>query len=215
MKTFKSLKEKHRIEREHYKQDFSIRIHRALSWLNKAEQEQDTDSKFIFLWISLNSAYSIHIHEYKNTGDESLRSNFFNLLLKYGNDQIHQLIWERFSDEVRGILNNEFILNFFWENELNDDDWKGKLEKEKKEVHKALIDKNDTSYILSILFKRLYVLRNQMFHGGATWNGQLNRKQVNDGAHLMQHLVPLFIEIMMQNPSEDWGELAYPPRTDD
>lgn len=28
--------------------------------------------------------------------------------------------------------------------------------------------------ILSILFDRLYVLRNQLVHGGATWNSDVN-----------------------------------------
>jgi hypothetical protein len=78
-------------------------------------------------------------------------------------------------------------------------------------VHRAISDEKDTHYILGILFKRLYVLRNQIIHGGSTWKGKINRDQVNDGARLMQHIVPLFIDIMMKNPSEDWGPLTYSP----
>ena len=33
-------------------------MHRALSWLEKAEQSDDLDSRFIFLWISFNAAYA-------------------------------------------------------------------------------------------------------------------------------------------------------------
>ena len=46
-------------------------------------------------------------------------------------------------------------------------------------------------------------------HGGATWNSAVNRKQVNDCNSLMKVLVPLFAEIMLNNPDEDWGALYH------
>jgi len=212
MKNFNQLKKMHRGLRDTYEESFSIRIHRSLSWLNRAEQEdKDIDAKFIFIWISLNSAYSIHLDAYKNHGDEELRSEFFLTLLKNGQDKIHEIIYERFSQEVRSILDNEYILNAFW---ADKDNWEVKLKNEKREVQEALRDRKQTIYILTILFKRLYVLRNQIFHGGATWQGKLNRQQVKDGASLLSYLMPVLLEIMMLNPDENWGEIAYPP-TDD
>ena len=68
--------------------------------------------------------------------------------------------------------------------------------------------------ILTILFKRFYVLRNQVMHGGATWNSAVNRKQVNDCNSLMKVLVPLFAKIMLNNPDEDWGALPFPVQTE-
>jgi hypothetical protein len=64
--------------------------------------------------------------------------------------------------------------------------------------------------ILSTLFDRLYVLRNQLVHGGATWNSSVNRAQVGDGARIMAFLVPLFIDLMMDNPEFAWGAPYYP-----
>jgi len=210
---FKELKKMHRELRSTYEESFSIRIHRSLSWLNRAEQEdEDSDSKFIFIWISLNGAYSIQLDAYNNFGDEQLRSNFFSTLIKHGQNKIHEIIYKRFSEEIRSILDNEFILTSYWDGM---DDWKTKLKNEKKEVQNALRDRNQTDYILLILFKRLYVLRNQIFHGGATWQGKLNRQQVKDGANLLSYLVPVMLEIMMENPKDDWGILAYPPTVDD
>ena len=215
MLQYDELKKLHRELRDSHQEAFRIRIHRALSWLKKSELENDYDAKFIFLWISLNCAYSMDKHAYKNFGDETLRSHYFQTLLKYGNDDIYEIIWKRFSTEIRGILNNEFILNLFWvEIQTNSDHWKKKLSKEKIQVQIALQDKSDTSYILTILFKRLYVLRNQLFHGGATWQGKLNRQQVNNGTELLRILVPLFIKIMMLNPAENWGSISYPPISD-
>ena len=212
MKNFNQLKKMHRELRDAYEESFSIRIHRSLSWLNRAEQEdKDIDAKFIFIWISLNSAYSIHLDAYKNHGDEELRSEFFLTLLKNGQDEIHEIIYERFSQEVRSILDNEFILTSFW---ADKDNWEVKLKNEKREVQEALRDRKQTIYILTILFRRLYVLRNQIFHGGATWQGKLNRQQVKDGASLLGYLLPVLLIIMMENPNDNWGEIAYPP-TDD
>ena len=212
MYKFKDLKQKHRALRASYEDSFSIRIHRSLSWLNRSEKEtDDVDAKFIFLWISLNSAYSIHMDALKNQGDEELRSDFFQTLLKNGQNEIHEIIYERFSHEVRSILSNEFILTSFWEGK---DDWEVKLKNEKREVQDALRDRNETIYILTILFKRLYVLRNQIFHGGSTWQGKLNRQQVKDGANLLSYFLPAILSIMMENSNDNWGVLAYPPTND-
>jgi hypothetical protein len=217
MSTFKELKGVHRKLRGNVSESFGIRIHRALSWLDKSEQEKDLDSKFVFLWISLNSAYAVpldyakkvHTQNYLPSSDEAFRSDFFRKMLKHNNKEIHQVIWETFSGPIRGILNNKFILKSYWQ--YKEEDWDKKLHKEKMKVHRAISDEKDTHYILGILFKRLYVLRNQIIHGGSTWKGKINRDQVNDGARLMQHIVPLFIDIMMKNPSEDWGPLTYSP----
>ena len=216
MKSFSELKRIHRALRDSFDENFSIRMHRSLSWLNKSEMETDPDAKFIFLWIAFNAAYSSSTKSFSISCDEELRTDFFKLLLIKGNIEIHKIIWERYSSEIRSILNNEFILRVFWENQIDSNsDWKSKLTHEKKEVERALIDKKDTIYILLILFKRLYVLRNQMFHGGATWQGKLNRRQVNDGAKILSHLVPIFLDVMMSNPNEDWGPLTYPPMNED
>ena len=47
--------------KEQFNEDFRLRIHRSLSWLQQAEQAQqaqDFDSQFIFLWIAFNAAYA-------------------------------------------------------------------------------------------------------------------------------------------------------------
>jgi hypothetical protein len=70
---------------------------------------------------------------------------------------------------------------------------------------------NQTGVVLSIVFDRLYVLRNQLVHGGATWNSQVNRAQISDGANILGRLVPLIIELMIEHPELDFGEILYPP----
>ena len=67
-----------------------------------------------------------------------------------------------------------------------------------------------TDAVLSIVFDRLYVLRNQLVHGGATWNSGVNREQVRDGARILMALIPAIIERMLDHPELDLGEIAYP-----
>ena len=58
---YNTLKNRQRQERVNYPDNLGLRVHRALSWLNRAEQEADPDSRFIFLWIAFNAAYATDI----------------------------------------------------------------------------------------------------------------------------------------------------------
>lgn len=64
--------------------------------------------------------------------------------------------------------------------------------------------------LLELVFQRIYTLRNQLEHGGATWNSQINRAQVKECAHLMGELVPVVIDVMLSRPEAVWGEACYP-----
>ena len=64
------------------------------------------------------------------------------------------------------------------------------------------------------VFLRLYTLRNQVFHGGATYGTGRGRKQIKHGSFIMANLVPVILDIMeadiYENPSSEvWGEVAY------
>ena len=60
---------------------------------------------------------------------------------------------------------------------------------------------------LGVLFNRLYILCNQLIHGGATWNGSVNREQMRDCTNLLGKLVPVIIESMMDRAETLWGRL--------
>lgn len=47
-------------------------------------------------------------------------------------------------------------------------------------------------------------------HGGATWNSKVNRDQIRDGAHLMGTLLPILLEVLIENPDLEVGETLYP-----
>src|SRR5690606_23004038 len=58
--SFQELKQRHRQERDAQHSNLRLRVHRALSWLDRAEQAEDLDGRFIFLWIAFNGKRSIN-----------------------------------------------------------------------------------------------------------------------------------------------------------
>ena len=73
-----------------------------------------------------------------------------------------------------------------------------------------LLAQGHTPELLALVFQRIYTLRNQLMHGGATWHGKTNRAQVQDCATLMAHIVPVVVDIMLLHPDAVWGEACYP-----
>ena len=56
---FERLKAKHKQVAEQHTEPSRVRLHRAISWLGRAEKEpEDWDAQFIFLWIAFNAAYA-------------------------------------------------------------------------------------------------------------------------------------------------------------
>ena len=60
------------------------------------------------------------------------------------------------------------------------------------------------------IFIRLYTLRNQLMHGGATWNSSVNRAQVRDGRALLARVLPVMLGVMMNHPAQFEGRPFYP-----
>ena len=69
---------------------------------------------------------------------------------------------------------------------------------------------NRSVELIQLVMRRLYQMRNQLIHGGATYQSRVNRDQVRDSANLLGKLIPLIIEIMIDNPDEAWGDIYYP-----
>ena len=212
--TYKELKSRQRSERENYPLNLGLRVHRALSWLNRAEQcEDDLDAEYIFLWIAFNAAYANDIDAHLRIAEQKTFQNFLNLLCDLDkNQKISNLIWTEFTSSIRVLLDNKFVFQPFWDfqnKKIDEAEWQDKFQDAKNSAHRALGNKK-TGKILAIVFSRLYTLRNQMLHGGATWNSAVNRDQMRDSVHFLSKLTPVIIEIMMDNPKVLWGEACYP-----
>ena len=193
--------------------EFNLRLHRAISWLIKAEQsEQDLDIQFITLWISFNAIYAKEFSSNQN-GDRISFNEFIAELCRLDKDkQIYNLVWQRFPQSIRVMLDNRYVFQPFWDyknGKITENAWKEYLDKNNKKALTALANQ-DTYNILLVVFDRLYTLRNQIVHGGATYNSKVNRSQVKDGCQILLALIPAIIQTVLDNASNDWGKPFYP-----
>ena len=209
----KALKDKQRTLRDAFHPHLGLRVHRSLSWLNRAEKDRDdSDSAFIFLWIAFNAAYAEDIPQIHTSSERGMFGEFLERILSFDSEgMIYKAIWQKFSGPVRLIMNNPYIYQPFWHHHNGIDgyeDWEQRFDRSKSRMHDAIM-KKDTKIVLSTLFDRLYVLRNQLVHGGSTWNSKINRSQVKDGAEILSALLPIFLDLMMENPQTKWPAPYY------
>lgn len=193
--------------------ELRLRMRRALSWLERAENEKDDDdAAFIFYWIAFNAAYARDRSNDLEMKERHRFGDFIDALFALDSDRtIHNAIRDRFSESARALLENKFVYRQFWDyvSGRGYRDWEHRFTREEQTVRRAL-GHGDTRSVLKTLFDRLYVLRIQLMHGGATWQGSVNRAQVRNGARIMAFLVPLFVSLMMSHPKSEWGPPDYP-----
>lgn len=209
---YTTLKSKFKERKLYFAENNAIRIHRAISWLESANiVKEDADLAFINLWISFNACYAVQIPK-----DDMLseKANFRHFLIKLVNldseNRFYNLLWNQFSGPVRLLINNYYIYKPFWDYQRGEiKDWKKLFESSVSDSLKFLSNQKVVE-LLEVVLDRLYTLRNQLVHGGATYKSDINRSQVQDGKNILSMLVPLIIDIMIENENADWGDIYYP-----
>lgn len=198
---------------------FTLRTHRALSWLQRAEAAgEDDDVAFVCLWIAFNAAYAQDLGN--GVGGTSERQAFRNFMADVcaldQNKALATLVWQVFPGPIRVLLDNQYVFQPFWDalaNPRSDGsvpgDWREAFDDARQRVHRALAQQ-DTERVLYEVFVRLYTLRNQLMHGGATWNSSINRAQVRDGRALLARVLPVMLGVMMDCPARFEGRPFYP-----
>lgn len=224
--TLAPIQQHYRHQRDHYPEPFRLRVHRALSWLERAgeamsagkqpavQEEADWDTAFIALWIAFNAAYA---KEWEHTSTPSERGSlrdFLGTVCRLDKEQqLYGLVWEKFSASIRGLLDNRYVFQPFWDyhnGKISEAAWLEAFEHSRRKAKQALVQQ-DTEAVLAVVFDRLYTLRNQMVHGGATYRSSANRQQVRNGCLFLSECITLILHIMMQHPDhEAWGKPFYP-----
>lgn len=214
--SYDELRAKQKSLRDDWPQEFSLRIHRALSWLNRAEHNAgDPDSEFVFHWIAFNAAYGRFIDSglAKTQNERDRYELFVKMLVNTDRRQrIASLLFDQYSDSITQLIGNRYVLFDYWNSRLFPEaaiDWEHVLNKEVNMASGWAKKRNSRPYLMIVL-SRLHILRNQIIHGAATWNSDTNRQQVQDAAAFMRHFLPLIIDIMMDDPEQDWGDPLYP-----
>jgi len=162
------LKEKQRAIRDQFPTELTLRVHRGLSWFGRAcEQGDDNDVRFILLWIAFNATYAIEIDAVIGNDREKF-GFFFRTLISLDRDKrIYNLVWSRFPNEVRMLLDNRYVFAPFWAHQNGvpgNGDWEERLTRAKHAAAKAMA-RQDTPTILSILFDRFMFFVTSSFTG--------------------------------------------------
>jgi hypothetical protein len=209
-----TLKARHRAERDSLHPNLNLRVHRALSWLGRAEQlADDPDLRYVLLWIAFNAAYATDVDERFRTSEADTFRAFVEKLVQLDrHGRIANLVWQEFPGSIRLLLRNRYVFQDFWawrNGRIDALEWERRF-RDAQTIANGALGRQDTVAVLGVALNRLYTLRNQLVHGGATWHSSVNREQVRDGVNLLGQLVPLVVELMLDHPDTLWGDACYP-----
>lgn len=191
--------------------DHYMRLHRAISWMKMAEEEERSDLRFLGWWIAFNACYASEPSGETGMIERDRFQDFLEKLVSHDDERrISNMLWNTYTGPVRILIENKFVFKAFWDNQRGQPvHWQKLHEQSIQKAHHAL-SKGDVLAVLAIVLDRLYTLRNQLFHGGATFNSKVNRSQVKDGCSILAQLVPVIIDVMIEHPDTDWGKVNYP-----
>ena len=151
---YKELKQRQRAERHTHNENLALRTHRSLSWLNRAEQAEDLDGQFIFLWIAFNAAYATEIDERLRLSEQETFKAFLNKLCQLDqNNTLEKLVWQAFPNSIRVLLDNPYVFQSFWDyqsGKLTHDQWQQRFSAGKHRAKTAL-GSRDTATVLAVV----------------------------------------------------------------
>jgi len=195
--------------------DNVVRLHRAVSWLRCARDHGGQhDLRFVALWVAFNACYAgdEEGRTERSAGERARFRAFLERLVEHDHGhRLYDCLWNEFPGPVRALVESKYLFMPFWDGQrTGSEDWKGFFEASKRNYRRHMQRQESVVDILCILLDRLYVLRNQVFHGGATWESSANRHQVRSGADIMAKIVPIVVDVMHAEMGRDWGRIAYP-----
>jgi hypothetical protein len=201
------LKELYEIENE----NDIIRLHRAISWVKCAEETNNKDLKFITLWIAFNACYADNDNRDMSLTEKKRFKDFISRLVKLDKEEFFfKLLWFKFSGPVRLLIDNKFAYKQFWDAQRGEKVYWERLFKQSKIDSRNYLAHQQVAELLGLVLDRLYTVRNQLIHGGATYKSGVNRSQVKDASQILESLMPIIIDNMITNINEDWGVINYP-----
>ena len=189
-------------------QAFSVRVWRGLSWLERSESAGDVEGRFISLWIAFNAIYGHLSDEGLNAPDRSSWQEFLASIVKFDGADRLGAIMRREQLHVLRLVDNQYLFRPFWGGQ------KDAPERLKRLRRRVILHLQEASAVgvFEELFERLYVLRQQVFHGAATVQSKLNRSYLKAATQLLSWIIPAMVEIIIEaGPERDWGEVCFPP----
>jgi hypothetical protein len=192
-------------------QNYQIRVHRSLSWLERAlelDPETQPDGRLLYAWIAFSSLCGRwDLEAGYPVRDKECREAFLEMLM--GIDRAGMLGEKivALESDILWLLENKFLDPRFWK----DPDKPGNV---RAKYHLALRLYHDKNWggIMQHTLDRIAVLRGQIVHGAATRGSSLNRESLNRCRTILEALLPVILQLVIEHRADDdWPPLCYPP----
>lgn len=192
-------------------QNYQIRVHRALSWWERAgelDAEELPEARLIFNWIAFNSLYGSWDGEGgAPVGDRASWGAFLSRILRWGRQGLLASRLQELRDPVLKLFENRFLDQQFWR--LRDAYGNSRRP---YFLGQSLYFERRWAKLLEMVFDRSYVLRSQIVHGAATRNSRLNREVLREVLRLLEGFLEVVLTIVVESGAhDDWPALCYPP----
>lgn len=194
-----------------------LRMHRAFSWLQRANQfemPEHADSRLVFSWITLNTLYAKWDSDLSNRESEwSVREAFLKKMIRQDAiGHIQKVLLEN-RKQCDRLLSEEHLIHSYWGNPTEDAARKARMKPRKIGKHYHAPD--EIIKVLLPLIRCISMLRSQLVHGMATYGSSANRSVVEAGAVVMFNLAMALLELITQEglweDDETWQPVPYPP----
>lgn len=192
-------------------QDFSIRVWRALSWLERAESLDagDIEGRFISCWIGFNALYARLDDHSRPWGDREAMGAFLARIYRLDSEGCFRRVLLKRQFPILNLIDDKYLCAAYWKC-----DGPRVARALRTEVRKTILGfrKTHPLPILQSLFDRLYVMRNQVFHGASTKGSRLNRRALRTCANILGDVLAVCLETMIERGMrEEWGAVCFPP----
>lgn len=189
----------------------NIRVHRALSWLEAAEEAGAVDDRVLFRWIAFNALYNRWDEKaLKPCGDQESFRIFLGEVVELDADAVVARMLEEHKPLVLTLLDNAFLKGSFWKDPSVERSLRWTPHRQSAQQHFA---NGHWAELLEAAFEPVYFLRCQLVHGAATRGGRMNRDSLRNADDFLGWAVPLLLAVVIDRGMDrGWGPLCYPPQ---
>ena len=198
-------------ETEQRFQNWQIRVHRSLSWLERAidtDPDEQPDGRLLYGWIAFNSLYGRWDDQagFPAPDTDAWREFLGVVLRKDATQRIASSI-QQLREPILKLLENQFVDPRFWQNPQNP----GNLRRRYHEALSLFVERRWLNLAI-LAIERVYVFRGQLVHGAATRGSELNRLTLRQTREVLEGLLLPILEVVIEHGcDDDWPPLCYPP----
>jgi hypothetical protein len=193
-------------------QNYQIRVHRSLSWWERAREldgSEHPDGRLLYGWIAFNSLYGVWDEASGGPSrDRETWQKFLSRVFQWDADGLLADLLKKHREQVLGLLENKYLDMQFWRRRDGASDGRrGRYSR-----GPSLFVERRWCELLILAYERIYVLRGQIVHGAATRGSRLNRDALGPAVEVLEAFLGPILHLSIEHGANDeWLPLCYPP----